>query len=690
MNITKKQKLEISYRKQNLNNAKLILKSEFVGLDLVIDEIIDILQPWYIFPNGQLRPTVVGLWGLTGVGKTSLVRRLSELINMEKKLFKFDIGDYCSGDLKLRYEMSSKLKNHEKQPVILVYDEFQLGRTITEQGMEQDRNGLRAVWDILDSGKFHVMNDNYYAGKLATVIIKLDECIRGGVEVKNGVITKNKNIHNAIFYPDGKRKGKKTKHRRNHEDEDVDKDLLVPEEHHYSLYTLCEKQFVSESAVAAHLFTLDEKQTMEFLHKILEESIEPIEHDFSQAIIFIIGNVDEAYMMSDNVDPDVDADIFYKHSLKITVTNVKNALLKRFRAEQIARFGNNFIIYPAFNSESYQKLINMELNKVKKRVLKDFGLLIEFDNSIGDIIYKESVFPTQGTRPIFTTISCMVESFVCKILSFSAENMSNVKHINWSYFDDNYKIQFYDNDQTDNPRFTEIYPIKLKVENLRRSSMDEEQANTAIHEAGHAVLCSLILGIIPEEIVSKTAGMGSGFCRTEIPDFKTKSVFEKDIIISLGGYLAETLVFGDDNITNGAVSDIEHATGVAVEYVRSYGMSGLPMKISVPDISMNGSAYFDYKESDKLAKKLIISCKKKAFKCLSDNMFLLLKMGEYLSTNSRMTKEQIQEFVVKYNSYGVREFKTKDNFYEFKKEISKKLIGAKIVHELKKTISRNK
>ncbi|MDP2692809.1 MAG: hypothetical protein Q8O88_04185 [bacterium] len=686
MNISKKQKVDIIKKRDILNNASKVLKSEFVGLDFIIDEVINIMQSWYLFPNGQLRPTIVTMWGLTGVGKSSLVKRLSELIDMEKKLFKFDAGDYCSGDMKLRYDMSSKLKNHEKQPIMLVIDEFQLGRTITEQGMEQDRNGLRAVWDLLDSGKFNIMNDNYYSGKIMTVIMKLDECIRDGVEAKNGIITKNKNIHNEMFYPDGRKNGgKNRKHKQSSgRDEEIDKDILVPDEHHYALYSLCEKQFINENSVTAHLLTLDEKQTMEFLYKILEKSIEPIEHDFSQAIIFIIGNIDEAYVMTDNVDPDSDADIFYNHSLKITTTHIKNALLKRFRAEQIARLGNNFVIYPAFNSNSYRKLISMEFDRIKKRVSKDFGVEIEFHTSVNDIIYRESVFPTQGTRPIFTTVNCMIESYVCRVLTFMAENMSEVKSVQWEYSDDEYIVTFFGKNKVE----TEKYPIKLKVENLRRSSVDEEQASTAIHESGHAVLSALVLEIIPEEMMSRTAGMSKGFCRTDMPEFKTKSVLEKDIVVTLGGHIAETLVFGEDNMTSGSVSDIERATNIAMEYVRAFGMTGLPMRISVPNSELNTAAYFSYEESDKQAKKLITLCKKKATKCLMDNMLLLLKLGEYLSNNPKMTKSQIQEFVIKYNTYGKKEFKTKENYYGFRKEMEKKLFGEEMKHKLRLSINK--
>jgi hypothetical protein len=674
MIISESQKSEITKRRNMMSQARSVLKAEFVGLDAIIDDVMDTLQPWFLFPAGQLRPTIINLFGMTGTGKTSLVKRISELLNMSNKMFKFDAGDYCSGELRLRYEISSKLKNHEKQPVIMAFDEFQLGRTITESGTEQDRNGLRAVWDLLDTGKFSIIYENYYASKLATIIIKLDECVRNGVEAKNGVITKNIKFHNDIFYPEGRLKNKKEKKitkRPSNDDGEIDKELFVPEEFHYNIHSILEKEILNEASVASKLLKMDENQILEFLYRTIEKGTEPVEHDFSQAVIFILGNIDEAYAMTENVDPDFDADIFYKNSLKITVTQIKNALLKRFRAEQIARLGNNFIIYPSFSSDSYRKLISIEMNRVVNNVQKSFGITIDFDYSVNEIIYKEGVFPTQGTRPVFTTINSLIETYVCKIVSFIAEKNPEIVRVKWSYFDDNYLVVFFDD--KDNKVASESYGIKLKVENLRRSSMDEEQANTAVHEAGHAVLCSLLMGLIPDEIVSKTAGMSHGYCRTEMPLFKTKSFLKKDISVSLGGYLAETLVFGDENMTTGAHSDIEHATSIAIEYVRSYGMSKIPVKISAPDIQFNEHGCFSYEESDIEAKRLIDKCKKTALKCIEDNMLLLLKLSEYLSVNSKMNKQQIEEYVKKYNSYGIVTFKTKDNYYDFKNIIKNKL-----------------
>ena len=68
---------------------------------------------------------------------------------------------------------------------------------------------------------------------------------------------------------------------------------------------------------------------------------------YNQMLIFISGNIDEAYNFAENVDDvDRDADVYYEMSKKINFLNIKNALTDKFKPEQISRFGNNHIIYP--------------------------------------------------------------------------------------------------------------------------------------------------------------------------------------------------------------------------------------------------------------------------------------------------------------------------------------------------------
>ena len=154
MRITEEGRERFLGRKIILQKAQKALKKEFVGLDDIIDEIINNIEAWYLFPEGQVRPTIINLWGLTGVGKTALIQSLFKHLDMDNHLYKFNVGDYSNNESdKLSHVFTGKMKNKANQQIGIVFDEFQLGRTIDEMGAEIKQSGLRVIWDLLDSGQ---------------------------------------------------------------------------------------------------------------------------------------------------------------------------------------------------------------------------------------------------------------------------------------------------------------------------------------------------------------------------------------------------------------------------------------------------------------------------------------------------------------------------------------------------------
>ena len=75
---------QINEKRQVLEKSKKNLKNHFIGLDNIIDNIFANIEIWYIMPELLTRPIVVNLWGMTGVGKTDLIRRLIRELNFEK------------------------------------------------------------------------------------------------------------------------------------------------------------------------------------------------------------------------------------------------------------------------------------------------------------------------------------------------------------------------------------------------------------------------------------------------------------------------------------------------------------------------------------------------------------------------------------------------------------------------------
>jgi cell division protease FtsH len=232
-----------------------------------------------------------------------------------------------------------------------------------------------------------------------------------------------------------------------------------------------------------------------------------------------------------------------------------------------------------------------------------------------------------------------------------------------------HKVDFYDD--KGGHLMKKFYKVKLKVESLRQSDNSEMQASVAIHEAGHAVAAIYGANIMPTEIVSRTANLSEGHCAIELPELTTKELMEKDILISLGGYTAEKMIFGEENLGIGTGSDFERATSTALEMAKTYGMVDTPMWFGHKSSNTNSvwnSNTGRVNELDNRAEDIIISAYKKCVEILDNNKYLLLKIGEYLSINSKMDYKLVKKFVEDYGNPV--DIKDKESYHNFKKMIS--------------------
>ena len=118
--------------------------------------------------------------------------------------------------------------------------------------------------------------------------------------------------------------------------------------------------------------------------------------------------------------------------------------------------------------------------------------------------------------------------------------------------------------------------VGIGAEKKSRIISDKEKRITAFHEAGHAILFHVLPDVGPVYSVSIIpTGAGAAGYTMPLPEkdemFNTKGKMLQDITVSLGGRVAEELVF--DDITTGASQDIKQATKMAKAMVTRYGMS---------------------------------------------------------------------------------------------------------------------
>ncbi len=636
--VNKTTRTQLLKKHRILQQAAKTLKKEFVGLNKVIDEIIGCMSPWYFFPELQESPVVVNLWGLTGVGKTSLISRLTELIHFDDKTYYFNLGE------KFNYNIHDQINDINKSvntaPVIMVFDELQNARSLSDDGTDKEFPSGQLIWQLLDSGKFPSLTVPYYAAMLDVLITQLKFVMAQGVRVESGIVVAGRETYIKYF-----------SHNRFYDRPSDPKSWnqmqniwFIPEEIYHILLDEAPDFFFPTYNVSEKLCQFNAKESVEFLDRLLKHIIRPRTVDCSKAIIFNIGNLDEVYTMSSNFNPDISADEYHEQSLRINVPQIKNELRKRFRNEQISRLGNNHIIYPAFSADTFQQIIAMELKKVADQMYRTQHIKLMFDKSIHQLIYNEGVYPAQGTRPVFTTIHNIIKNKLATILTEIHLLNIQATRVNFSFDGNHIMLSFFRN-----RKMLHLLPIaqEFKLTELRRNKRDDMQAIIAVHEAGHAVLAVILMRTIPEVICSSTASQDqSGFLHTKVKwDYISRKEILSRLALFLGGLVAEKLVFGADNITTGADDDIRRATFFVNAMLKEHGMGNRMIAINANAISTRHFLNdFDH-QIELQAREWIDEATLLAEKTLKHQETLLLRIAGYLSNHANIHKAKLRELV---------------------------------------------
>ena len=198
--------------------------------------------------------------------------------------------------------------------------------------------------------------------------------------------------------------------------------------------------------------------------------------------------------------------------------------------------------------------------------------------------------------------------------------------------------------------------VGLGVEKKSRVISDKEKKITAFHEAGHAILFHVLPDVDPVHMISIIpTGLGAAGYTMPLPEkdemFLTKSHMLQDIMVSLGGRIAEEIVFND--ITTGASNDIQKATKTARNMVTRYGMSE---KLGVINYENDDDEVFIGRDLahakshselisgkiDTEVKDIVDDCYRKAKEIILEHMDVLNKCAALLLEKEKIGREEFE------------------------------------------------
>lgn len=198
--------------------------------------------------------------------------------------------------------------------------------------------------------------------------------------------------------------------------------------------------------------------------------------------------------------------------------------------------------------------------------------------------------------------------------------------------------------------------VGIGAEKKSRIISEKEKRITAYHESGHAILFHVLPDVGPVHTVSIIpTGIGAAGYTMPLPGademFNTKGKMLQDIMVSLGGRIAEEIIFED--VTTGASQDIKQATKIARAMVTQYGMSD---KIGMIDYASDEDEVFigrdlahtrSYGEGvataiDSEVKRIIDECYQKAKDIILENRAVLERSTELLIEKEKIGQQEFE------------------------------------------------
>jgi len=642
----------IQEREEKLQAVSKQLKVDFIGLDDQIDRIIESIRIWFIMPELLSRPPIINLWGMTGTGKTDLVRKLSKYLDFADRLVEIQMDDEVKGTWStLRSVKDAILCSdiNEGEQGILLFDEFQRFEGKDNTGSRVKHDKFNDIWMLMSDGVFNT-GAKGIKSDLIEYIYTEEEIIAASVKRIEKKKAQKKNRRNlrdeddepAIDSGDDmvevfeRMAGEDT----GQDDEDEEPENMVPygdKRIGYYKAKGIKKQLRLKESIT-ELASVTNSEILELFKKNIDNPDLYTGGNYAKVLIFICGNLDDAYSMSEDVaDADLSADILHKFSLKINLVSIKNCLGQMFFPEQVARLGNNHVIYPCLSATSYKKIIRKTLNEFSDTLYDTHGFEVSFRDSIIDVFYTNYVYPSQGVRPVFSGVNTFLSEVIpSNLFKLIEDDDLNTKTLMFGSDDDDGLYVCYGNSKPHSFKYDfELAKIKKKISRNKRIMY-------SVHEGGHALVYAHLFGYAPKVVNTEiTSFRGAYVLPNDVAE--TKQSMLSRIKVLLAGTVAEEIVFGDQQRSAGCQSDIKQATVYAVDMVRHLNMSnyvGLVGKLT----DMNSHKLTNVDATNKEIEEILESCREEVKTFLNDNRDQIKSLTDHLIEVKRMNGEEFCKF----------------------------------------------
>jgi cell division protease FtsH len=458
---------DIKEKELILETAKMKLKKKYIGINDVIDKIIASIKMFYLYPEYQTRPTIVNLYGLTGTGKTSLVKDLAKCLGLSDKFCAIELdsttrmnrnswgSDQAGSIMKRIMELNIRPQDQS----ILLLDEVHRFRTLdlnpdstsAQKLIPVKNRNYSDVWSLLSDGTLY--SDAIILSWIRDYIERLQDIYQRYElnSINNNKLSFNDKLSSLFGYEashddddDGKSAAFMSAINRNQNNKnDFNKGVynIVPVQELLTYVQITKDDcfvlnrlrytYQPESATLYDFTNILNEKEFKGIDKILQScsnrvmleflkikydelvkkqqsdiSIEDDDNEryiFKKMLIFICGNLEDLYLKNE--------------AEKITTNDVIIKLKEFFRPEQIARFGKNYIVYPVFTEKNFQDIIEKEIIRKENMIKREYDIDIRFDkNEIWNTVKSRGIDLKSGTRPLYSSLGQIFSEIIPNML----------------------------------------------------------------------------------------------------------------------------------------------------------------------------------------------------------------------------------------------------------------------------------
>ncbi len=539
----------IERRRAELLQAKCALRTRFAGLDEVIEQVVDAMASWYCLPEVQTRPRVIGLWGMTGTGKSAVVSACLDLLGFRERSCWLDAGQSRDREW-LSEAVSTMGAQLDGQPMVMVIDEFQHARTIIQGEEITETSAVRELWELIDTGRFRTWPSGFHVSGVKDLRDLLATTIKEGVEVEDGRVVRGVEVHARCL-----------KEAHILEDRAGRDAWFVPDMGIDQVRDMVRNSNRSRDEVRHAFRGLDGPASIARLNEFIDAACSMQEIDASKALIVVLGNLDEMYVAGKEIWPEIDAGILRIRHARMDESKVQEALARLFRIEQVGRLGSDHVLFPPMDRSAGIRAVQVHAERIGGKIKEELGFDLRFSISLCAHIYDQYAIPVFGARPLVTAVQQVVPQLAAEAIVDLAAGSSP----------DSAMVLCVEEGDVVVRSSTGTMPLRWPGRQPVRSEPVNERV--AVHEAGHVLVGHFVSGWRPLQVCVRRGTDHEGFVIWD--DDGTGPLLRSQVVgrlaMALGGYVAERLHYGEDGLSAGSGSDLNKATRLAFSVINQEG-----------------------------------------------------------------------------------------------------------------------